>query len=89
MKRPNISGIYAFAISIVIAFSCPVYARSTDQVIHGQVISVANGDTLTVVVDYRQVRVRLTEIDAPEKNNPLATVRSNPSRIFVSGSKQN
>ena len=71
MKRPNISGIHAFAISIVIAFSCPVYARSTDQVIHGQVISVANGDTLTVVVDYRQVRVRLTEIDAPEKKQPF------------------
>lgn len=32
----------------------------------GSVVSVHDGDTLTVLVDLRQVRVRLTEIDAPE-----------------------
>ena len=33
----------------------------------GKVVAVADGDTLTVLVDHRQVKVRLTEIDAPEK----------------------
>ncbi len=32
----------------------------------GQVVSVHDGDTLTVLVDRRQVKVRLAEIDAPE-----------------------
>jgi endonuclease YncB( thermonuclease family) len=32
----------------------------------GKVMSIADGDTLTVLVDHRQVKVRLAEIDAPE-----------------------
>ena len=39
----------------------------------GKVVAVADGDTLTVLVDNRQVKVRLTEIDAPEKNQPFGT----------------
>lgn len=37
----------------------------------GKVVAVADGDTLTVLVDRHQVKVRLTEIDAPEKNQPF------------------
>ena len=33
----------------------------------GKVVAVADGDTITVLKDLRQVKVRLTEIDAPEK----------------------
>lgn len=33
----------------------------------GRVVSVQDGDTLTVLVDRRQVRIRLKDIDAPEK----------------------
>jgi len=33
----------------------------------GRVVRVHDGDTLTVLVDRRQVRVRLTDIDAPER----------------------
>ena len=32
----------------------------------GQVVRVSDGDTLTVLVDRKQIKVRLTEIDAPE-----------------------
>jgi endonuclease YncB( thermonuclease family) len=32
----------------------------------GRVVKVADGDTITVLVDERQVRVRLESIDAPE-----------------------
>lgn len=33
----------------------------------GKVVNVADGDTITVLRDRTQVKVRLLEIDAPEK----------------------
>ena len=39
----------------------------------GQVVSVADGDTITVLRDRTQVKVRLLEIDAPEKAQAFGT----------------
>ena len=36
-------------------------------------MSIQDGDTLTVLVDRREVRVRLTDIDAPELKQPFGT----------------
>jgi hypothetical protein len=36
-------------------------------------VSVHDGDTLTVLIDRRQVKVRLTDIDAPELGQPFGT----------------
>ena len=41
--------------------------------VSGKVVSVHDGDTLTVLIDHRQVRVRLTDIDAPELRQPYGT----------------
>ena len=41
--------------------------------IRGKVVSIQDGDTLTVVIDRRQVKVRLTDIDAPELRQPFGT----------------
>jgi len=38
-----------------------------------RVVGVHDGDTLTVLIDRRQVRVRLTDIDAPELGQPFGT----------------
>ncbi len=38
-----------------------VYAQA-----FGNVVSIHDGDTITVLVDRTQIRIRLTEIDAPE-----------------------
>ncbi len=37
----------------------------------GRVVAVADGDTLTLLVNRQQVRVRLAEIDAPERKQPF------------------
>ena len=38
-----------------------------------RVVSVHDGDTLTVLIESRQVKVRLTDIDAPELRQPFGT----------------
>jgi len=38
------------------------------NVISGKVISIADGDTITILVDNRPIKIRLAEIDAPEKS---------------------
>jgi endonuclease YncB( thermonuclease family) len=46
-------------------FTC---ALLTDPgTLQGKVVRIADGDTITVLVDRQQVRVRLNSIDAPEK----------------------
>ena len=41
--------------------------------VSGKVVSVHDGDTLTILIDHRQVRVRLIDIDAPELRQPFGT----------------
>jgi endonuclease YncB( thermonuclease family) len=57
----------ALALTLLLAIS-PVAAD-----VRGKVVSVHDGDTLTVLLDHRQVRVRLIDIDAPELRQPFGT----------------
>lgn len=41
--------------------------------ITGRVVSIQDGDTLTVLVVKKQVKVRLADIDAPESKQPFGT----------------
>ncbi|MFZ1326870.1 MAG: thermonuclease family protein [Candidatus Contendobacter sp.] len=49
-------------------------ASATAEELIGQVVGVTDGDTLTLLVpegtSYRQAKVRLAEIDAPESGQP-------------------
>jgi len=52
--------------TLALALSCSARADFT-----GKVVAVADGDTLTVLVDRQQVKVHLAEIDAPELKQPF------------------
>jgi endonuclease YncB( thermonuclease family) len=39
----------------------------------GRVVSIQEGDSLTVLVSGKRIAVRLTDIDAPERGQPFAT----------------
>lgn len=39
--------------------------------LHGKVVGISDGDTITVLVDETQVKVRLHGIDCPEKGQPF------------------
>jgi endonuclease YncB( thermonuclease family) len=39
----------------------------------GTVVAIHDGDTLTVLVDRKQVKVRIADIDAPEAKQPFGT----------------
>lgn len=46
----------------------------TAALIIGLVVAIADGDTLTVLnEDFQQVKIRLAEIDAPEKRQPFGS----------------
>lgn len=48
-------------------------AVPADAGLSARVVSIHDGDTLTVVIDRRQVRVRLSDIDAPELRQAFGT----------------
>lgn len=54
--------IFSIALAASLALSPLAWADFT-----GKVIAVADGDTITVLRDKEQVKIRLAEIDAPEK----------------------
>ena len=56
------------ATLLLIGLTSTAYADFT-----GRVVNVADGDTITVLRDRTQVKVRLLEIDAPEKAQAFGT----------------
>lgn len=58
------------AISLSAALlTCLGHAHA--DVLEGKVVGVTDGDTVTVLVDRREVKVRVAGIDAPEKKQPF------------------
>lgn len=39
--------------------------------LHGKVVGISDGDTITVLIDHHEVKVRVAGIDAPEKKQPF------------------
>jgi len=51
----------------------------------GKVISITDGDTVTVLTDNKQIKVRLAEIDTPEKNQPYGKNAKKALSDFIFG----
>lgn len=60
----NISTTAAIALLLVM-----MTGTAAGDSIEGKVVAIADGDTLTVLADRQQVKIRVAGIDAPEKNH--------------------
>jgi endonuclease YncB( thermonuclease family) len=52
-----------------------------------QVVGVTDGDTITAIVDGRQIKVRLNGIDAPEKKQAFGNVSKQALSKLVFGKR--
>ncbi len=50
-----------------------ILPASAETVYQGKVIKIADGDTLTLLVDSKQLKIRLSDIDTPERKQPFGT----------------
>ncbi len=51
----------------------------------GKVVSVTNGDTIKVLKDGKQIKIRLAAIDCPEKGQPYGSAAKKFTAKLVSG----
>jgi micrococcal nuclease len=62
----------AIRITAALALWTMVTAVSATTLV-GRVVKIADGDTLTIVVDGQQEKIRLSDIDTPERKQPYGT----------------
>ena len=63
---------FGCAFTLFVSMSLASVASYADTRFHGQAVRVLDGDTIEVLADgNRSVRVRLANIDAPEKKQPF------------------
>ena len=53
----------------------------------GKVVSIADGDTVTILTDNKQTKIRLAEIDTPEKNQPYGMKAKKALSDFIFNKK--
>lgn len=61
---------YTSRLTLLLFIAFP--ALLSAQTIHDKVVHIADGGTLTVLVDQQQVKMRLAEVDAPESHQYYA-----------------
>jgi len=76
----NLKIVFAIASSLALAVSSSTWAD-----FNGKVVGVADGDSITVLRDREQVKVRLVDIDAPEKAQPFGNRSKQALAALVHG----
>ena len=72
--------LYAFSLFVVVLPATLCAAE-----IQGKVIRVLDGDTIEVLQDKKPVRIRLANIDAPEKKQAFGSWSTNQLKNLVAG----
>ncbi len=63
--------LYSNLLLLLLLFSTLLFNPARAEILHGRVVSVTDGDTVTVLdASNTQFKIRLMGIDAPEKNMP-------------------
>lgn len=60
-------------VIFAVVFTAACSAGDNDATINGRVVSIADGDTISVLVGREQFKVRLAGIDCPEKGQDWGT----------------
>lgn len=72
------------ALFIALLF-IPLPASASATWLSGKVVSIADGDTITILQDKQQYKIRLAEIDTPEKGQPYGTTAKQAISDLVFG----
>jgi endonuclease YncB( thermonuclease family) len=75
-------GRHGAVAAVLLAAFCAAAPAAT---LAGRVVTVHDGDTLTLLVERTQVRVRLAGIDAPERGQPYANAARRSLAARVAG----
>ncbi len=67
----RVSSAFTASIGAILLLTAPVAGDA--ETLTGKVIGVTDGDTITVLVDRVPIKVRLAEIDTPERGQPWGT----------------
>jgi micrococcal nuclease len=59
-------------LALILTLFLPVLVVAS-TIYEGKVVKIADGDTLTLLVDSKQHRIRLSDIDTPERKQPFGT----------------
>jgi micrococcal nuclease len=57
--------------TLLLCLILPLLSSYGDGVHEGKVIKIADGDTLTILVDSQQLKIRPSDIDTPERQQPF------------------
>ncbi|QMU62296.1 MAG: nuclease [Gammaproteobacteria bacterium] len=71
---------FALLLSVV---ACEDF--SFNEVYEGKVVNVLDGDSINIIQQGKEVRIRLAEIDAPERNQPFWKQSRKALEEYVSG----